>query len=104
MRGCLLRDLSQMQLLCLITFKKIRIWLTDVHLRFYLLRDIMVADFELDPEKPQREWEIPTYFQSLHTSDKYLGEFIDGVKQLDKKVVVLFYGDHSAGLPAWQKA
>ena len=50
-----MRDLSQMQLLCLITFKKIRIWLTDVHLRFYLLRVIMVADFELDPEFVENE-------------------------------------------------
>ena len=56
------------------------------------------VDFELDPEKPQREWEIPTYFQSLHTSDKYLGEFIDELDKLDKKVVVLWFGDHSAGL------
>lgn len=56
------------------------------------------VDFELDSEKPQREWEIPTYFQSLHTSDKYLGEFIDELDKLDKKVVVLWFGDHSAGL------
>ncbi len=56
------------------------------------------VDFELDSEKPQREWEIPTYFQSLHTSDKYLGEFIDELDRLDKKVVVLWFGDHSAGL------
>ena len=42
--------------------------------------------------------QIETYYQTLNISDKYLGEFIEGVKQLDKKVVVLFYGDHSAGL------
>ena len=56
------------------------------------------VDFDLDSEKAQREWEIPTYFQSLHTSDEYLGEFIDELDKLDKKVVVLWFGDHSAGL------
>jgi Phosphoglycerol transferase and related proteins, alkaline phosphatase superfamily len=41
---------------------------------------------------------IETYLQSLHESDKYLGEFIDQLSQLDKKVAVLYFGDHSAGL------
>ena len=41
---------------------------------------------------------ITAYFQSLHLSDQYLGEFIDELEKLDKKVVVLFFGDHSAGL------
>ena len=34
----------------------------------------------------------------LHSSDKYLGEFIEGLDKLDKKVVLLWFGDHSAGL------
>ena len=42
--------------------------------------------------------QIETYYETLNISDKYLGEFIDGVNKLDKKVVVLFFGDHSAGL------
>ena len=45
-----------------------------------------------------RRSDISIYYQSLHNSDAYLGEFIDELDQLDKKVVVLFYGDHSAGL------
>lgn len=56
------------------------------------------VEFDVNPEKEQRTWEIPTYFQTLHTSDAYLGEFIDSLDKLDKKVVVLWYGDHSAGL------
>ncbi len=42
--------------------------------------------------------EISSYLQSVHESDKYLGEFIDNLSQLDKKVVVLFFGDHTAGV------
>ena len=41
---------------------------------------------------------IETYLQTLHESDKYLGEFINDLDNLDKKVVVLFFGDHSAGV------
>ncbi len=41
---------------------------------------------------------IETYLQTLHNSDKYLGEFISELEKLDKKVVVLYYGDHSAGV------
>jgi phosphoglycerol transferase MdoB-like AlkP superfamily enzyme len=41
---------------------------------------------------------IETYLQTLHESDKYLGEFIDSLQQLDKKVAVLYFGDHSAGV------
>ena len=46
----------------------------------------------------KRKSQLETYYQSLHTSDQYLGEFIDELKTLDKKVVVLFFGDHAAGL------
>jgi phosphoglycerol transferase MdoB-like AlkP superfamily enzyme len=45
-----------------------------------------------------RKSQLEVYYQSLHTSDQYLGEFIDELKTLDKKVVVLFFGDHAAGL------
>lgn len=46
----------------------------------------------------KRKSQLETYYQSLHTSDQYLGEFVDELKTLDKKVVVLFFGDHAAGL------
>lgn len=42
--------------------------------------------------------EIEVYYQMLHNSDKYLGEFISELDSMDKKVVVLFFGDHSAGI------
>ena len=45
-----------------------------------------------------RKSQLETYYLSLHTSDQYLGEFIDELKTLDKKVAVLFFGDHAAGL------
>ena len=45
-----------------------------------------------------RTQSIETYLQTIHESDKYLGEFINDLEQLDKKVVVLFFGDHSAGV------
>lgn len=50
---------------------------------------------EIDDTRMQS---IETYLQTLHESDKYLGEFISELEQLDKKVVVLFFGDHSAGV------
>lgn len=56
------------------------------------------VEFEPTPDRESREWEIPSYFQMLHSSDEYLGEFIDELDKLDKKVVVLWFGDHSAGL------
>lgn len=57
------------------------------------------TDFAIDESvDSDRKDDIEIYYQSLHTSDQYLGEFIEDLKQLDKKVVVLFYGDHSAGL------
>lgn len=42
--------------------------------------------------------QIATYYQSLHNSDAYLGEFMQELDNLDEKTVVLFFGDHSAGL------
>ena len=45
-----------------------------------------------------REWRIANYLQTLHNSDKYLGEFIAELDNFDEKTVVLFYGDHSPGV------
>jgi phosphoglycerol transferase MdoB-like AlkP superfamily enzyme len=56
-------------------------------------------DFELaDMEDAGRKSEIETYYQSLYNSDKYLGELIEALDTSEKKVVLLFFGDHSAGL------
>ena len=46
----------------------------------------------------QRKSDISIYYQSIHNSDAYLGEFIEEIDKMDKKVVVLFFGDHAAGL------
>ncbi len=54
-----------------------------------------ITDESIDEENRKQ---IETYFQSLHNSDKYLGEFIDSLDRMDEKVVVLYFGDHSAGL------
>lgn len=37
-------------------------------------------------------------FQSLYNADKYLGEFIDALDDLDERTVVLWFGDHAAGI------
>lgn len=37
-------------------------------------------------------------FQSLHNADKYLGEFLEELDDLDERTVVLWFGDHAAGL------
>lgn len=54
-----------------------------------------ILNGEIDEQKKS---DISIYYQTLHNSDKYLGEFISELDKLDKKVVVLFFGDHSAGL------
>jgi len=58
------------------------------------------TDFEVsvDDIDEQKKSDIAIYYQSLHNSDEYLGEFISELDKMDKKVVVLFFGDHSAGL------
>lgn len=37
-------------------------------------------------------------YQSLHEADKYLANFLDELKKSDEKTVVLWFGDHAAGL------
>ncbi len=41
---------------------------------------------------------IEASFQSLHESDKYLGEFLEQIDELDERTVVLWFGDHAAGV------
>lgn len=38
------------------------------------------------------------YYESLHDSDRALGEFIDALDMLDEKTVVLWFGDHAGGV------
>lgn len=37
-------------------------------------------------------------YQSLHMADKYLGEFLEEVDELEERTVVLWFGDHAAGI------
>lgn len=37
-------------------------------------------------------------YQSLHEADKYLAEFLDELDKSDERTVVLWFGDHAAGL------
>ncbi len=37
-------------------------------------------------------------YQSLHEADKYLGEFLDELDELDERTVVLWFGDHAASI------
>ena len=68
---------------------------TPYHDWIYENRNYTVTNSNIDEET---RGHIETYYQSLHNSDAYLGEFIDSLEKIDKKVVVLFFGDHSAGL------
>lgn len=51
-----------------------------------------------DEEKKESAEKTETYFEGLHYSDKYLGEFIQKLDESDEKTVVLFFGDHSPGV------
>lgn len=53
-------------------------------------------DYKITGEFPNEALEHS--FQSLHNADKYLGDFIKELEQLDEKTVVLWFGDHAAGI------
>ena len=55
-------------------------------------------DFTVSGEDEDTKNSMEAYLQSLHNSDKYLGEFIDELEKMDEKTVVLFFGDHSPGI------
>lgn len=54
-------------------------------------------DFPLK-DKVITAYDIESNFQSLHTSDQYLGEFLDKLDKLDERTVVLWFGDHAMGM------
>lgn len=68
---------------------------TPYHESIYDETKFKITDESIDEEQRKQ---ISTYYQSLHNSDAYLGEFIAGLEKLDKNVAVLYFGDHSAGL------
>lgn len=46
----------------------------------------------------QQQGELGAWFESLHRADEYLGEFLDELDKLEAKTVVLWFGDHAAGV------
>ena len=86
-----LKESDEKQMIGLITMQNH----TPYNAENYEKTDFEVTAEDIDEDKKSS---IEIYYQSLHTSDQYLGEFISELDKLDKKVVVLFFGDHSAGL------
>lgn len=64
------------------------------HYDNYYTHDFTVTDVD---DQNNRE-AIETYLQSLHNSDKYLGEFLAELDNYEEPTVVLFFGDHSPGV------
>lgn len=50
------------------------------------------------PSDPGLADKVAAYTQGIHLSDQAVESFIDEVMKLDKKVVVVYYGDHLPGL------
>lgn len=48
--------------------------------------------------RSEEDYLLTHNFQSLHSADKYLGEFIEKLDDLDERTVVLWFGDHAAAL------
>lgn len=86
-----LESSEQNQLIALITMQNHLPYNPDTYER----TDFTVTNFELEEG---RRKEIEVYYQMLHNSDKYLGEFLASLDKSDKKVAVLFFGDHAAGI------
>lgn len=86
-----LNSTDQNQMIGLITMQNHTPYIADS----YSHLDFPVTNTNIDEEQKLK---ISAYYQSLHNSDQYLGEFIAELEELDKKVIVLFFGDHSAGI------
>jgi len=82
---------AQNQLITLITMQNHLPFNPDI----YDQRDFWMTGGDLEEG---RKAELEVYYQMLHNSDKYLGEFLGELGAMDKKVAVLFFGDHAAGI------
>ena len=87
-----LKESEQRQLVGLITMQNHSPYSPDPYGR---LDFKIIGGLETDLE---RQMWVESYFQTLHSSDAYLGEFLEALDQSDEKTVVLFYGDHSGGV------
>ena len=85
-----LEDSSEPQLISLITMQNHTPYFYEEYgkNKFYLSN--VDPGFEKDV--------LETYLMTMNLSDQYLGEFYDKIMALDEPTVVLFYGDHSAGV------
>ena len=45
-----------------------------------------------------RHASVLSYLQTLYNSDRYLGEFLEKLESSNEKTIVLFFGDHAAGV------
>ncbi len=86
-----LQDSNKNQVIGLVTMQNH----TPYHDWIYDEKQFAITSEKIDEDHRKN---IAVYYQSLYSSDKYLGEFIDELEKLDKKVVLLFFGDHSAGI------
>lgn len=86
-----LNDSEQKQLVGLITMQNHEPYLPNP----YGTTDFPVeSDYEKNPEIISK---LGAYYQSLHKSDSYFGDFIRELDKSDEKTVVLMYGDHNSG-------
>lgn len=53
--------------------------------------------FRLNEEK-YNQAAVESVLQSIHYADQYLGDFLRAIDQLDERTVVLWFGDHAAGV------
>lgn len=53
--------------------------------------------FRLKQPLENRSW-VEAVFELLHNADRYLGEFLEKLDKFDEKTVVVWYGDHAAGV------
>jgi len=86
-----LKSSDRNQLIALVTMQNHLPYNPDTYDR----TDFTVTNMDLEEG---RRREIEVYYQMLHNSDKYLGEFLEKLNESEKKVVVLFFGDHAAGI------
>lgn len=56
------------------------------------------AQFDFEVSTGSRKDEITRYYQLLNASDKYLGDLIKKLENSKEKSVILWFGDHAAGI------
>lgn len=56
------------------------------------------AELEFEIQGGSRKNEIARYYQLLNASDKYLGDLIKKLENSKEKSVILWFGDHAAGI------